>query len=393
MIKTILPFFFIVALMSCKSSTELTSYFGQKYPGAIPEIFAPDVISVKNRFEHGISFTPNTNELAFGILDKNGVRGEIYYSKKDNDTWSDPRTFKPLENRSVFLPYFTPDGQALLYAQSIPDTNNLYITNIGRVKKVDNHWGLPEKLETPISSASREASASMTMDGTLYFSSNRNCQGKENCFTADLFFSKILDKKYQSVSEIADLNSANDEESVFISPNETYLIFCRYTNGETFVDLYISYRNHNGNWTSPQILDPTINSKDWDRRPFVSADNKYLFFTRLQIASNGLAESDIYWSNTSKVFHPFVYHPLEAITIRKGENFELQLPPDYFKDMDDTQLVLNTTKTKLNWLNFDNETMTLSGRPTLDGEFELIFTATDKALNSTEDRLKITVTQ
>ncbi|WP_289040521.1 putative Ig domain-containing protein [uncultured Zobellia sp.] len=393
MIKTILPFFFIVALMSCKSSTELTSYFGQKYPGAIPEIFAPDVISVKDRFEHGISFTPNTNELAFGILDKNGVRGEIYYSKKDNNTWSDPQTFKPLENRSVFLPYFTPDGQALLYAQSIPDTNNLYITNIGKVKKVDNHWGLPEKLETPISSTSREASASMTMDGTLYFSSNRNCQGKENCFTADLFFSKILDKKYQSVSEIADLNSANDEESVFISPNETYLLFCRYTNDETFVDLYISYHNHNGNWTSPQILDPTINSKDWDRRPFVSADNKYLFFTRLQIASNGLAESDIYWSNTSKVFHPFVYHPLDAITIRNGENFELQLPPDYFKDIDDTQLVLNTTKSKLNWLNFDNETMTLSGRPTLDGEFELIFTATDKALNSTEDRLKITVTE
>ncbi|MUH34712.1 hypothetical protein D9O36_02555 [Zobellia amurskyensis] len=393
MIKTILPFLFIVALVSCKSSTELTSYFGQKYPGAIPEIFAPNVISVKDRFEHGISFTPNTNELAFGVLDKNGVRGEIYYSKKDNDTWSDPQTFKPLENRSVFLPYFTPDGQALLYAQSIPDTNMLYITDIWRIKKVDNDWSVPEKLEFPITSASREANASMTSDGTIYFSSNRNCQGKENCSTADMFHSKLVDNQYKSVKEITELNSSNDEESVFISPKEEYLLFCRYTDNSTYVDLYISYRDYNGNWTSPQILNPTINSKNWDRRPFVSADNKYLFFTRLQVSSNGLDESDIYWSNTSKVFSPFVYHPLDAITIRKGENFELQLPPDYFKDIDDTQLVLNTTKSKLNWLNFDNETMTLSGRPTLDGEFELIFTATDKALNSTEDRLKITVTQ
>ena len=116
-------------------------------------------------------------------------------------------------------------------------------------------------------------------DGKIYFSSNRNCEGKENCNTADLFYSKLVDNEYQSVNVISEFISSNDEESVFISPKQDYIMFCRYTDNETWMDLYISYRDINNNWIEPQMVDSTINSKDWDRRPFVSIDNKFLFFT------------------------------------------------------------------------------------------------------------------
>src|SRR5690606_37165966 len=97
-----------------------------------------------------------------------------------------------------------------------------------------------------------------TNDGTIYFSSNRNCEGKENCYTADLFYSKLVDNKYQSVKELSVLNSSHDEESIFISPKEEYMLFCRNINSETFADLYISYRNSDNNWTEAQLLDSTI---------------------------------------------------------------------------------------------------------------------------------------
>jgi hypothetical protein len=329
--------------------------------------------------------------LAFGILDENGLSGDIYYSKKDNDKWTTPEKFKPLKNESVFLPYFTPDGKSLLYAQSIADTNRLYITDIWKLEKTYGNWSFPKQLQTPLSSISREATASMTSDGTIYFSSNRNCQGKENCFTADLFYSRLVDNKYQDVKEVIELNTSNDEESVFVSPKEEYIIFCRYTDNETFADLYISYRDNNSNWTKPRPLDPTINSKDWDRRPFVSIDNNLLFFTRLQTGEKGLIESDIYWVNTSKVFKPFVYNSLSDTTLQVGKEFELLIPEDYFKDIDGKQLTLSINQAEFNWLKFDSKKMKLSGLPTTSGDFELTFTAVDKFSNMTEDSIKIAV--
>jgi hypothetical protein len=259
------------------------------------------------------------------------------------------------------------------------------------VERINNDWSSPKILQTPISSTSREANACMTNDGTIYFSSNRNCEGKENCHTADLFYSKSLDNKYQSANVISEFISSNDEESVFISPKQDYILFCRYTDNETWMDLYISYRDINNNWIEPQMVDSTINSKDWDRRPFVSIDNEFLFFTRLQIGEKGLAESDIYWVNTSKLFKPFVFKPILAKTIKVGKEIKLSIPTDYFKDIDNENLEINLNQEMFDWAKFDNEQMTLTMNPKEIGEFDLTFTAVDEFSNVTEDKVKIIV--
>lgn len=390
MVKIFIPLIFIFGLIGCKQSTELADYFVQIYPDSIPIIFAPDKVSIKGRFEHGISFTPDKREFAFGILNKDDFSGEIYYSKKINNNWTEPMVFEPLKNECVYLPYFSPNGKSLLYAQSKPDKDNGY-TDIWIIERVNDDWSSPKIIQAPLSSTSREANACMTNDGTIYFSSNRNCEGKENCHTADLFFSKLMDNEYHSVEVISEFISSNDEESVFISPKEEYIIFCRYTDNETWMDLYISYRDINNNWIEPQIIDSTINSKDWDRRPFVSIDNKFLFFTRLQIGEKGLTESDIFWVNSSKLFKPFVFNSLSDTTVQIGKKFEISVPVDYFKDINDKQLTFSINQNEFDWLNFDSEQLKLSGLPSVEGDFELTFTAIDKSSNRTDDKIKITV--
>ncbi|MEN5196981.1 hypothetical protein [Sphingobacterium faecium] len=390
MTKIIQPFILILLLISCKSYTESTDYFGQTYPDAIPVIFAPDIVSKKGRLEHGISFTPDMRESAFGILNKDDLSGEIFYSKKINDQWTKPKVFEPLKNKCVYLPYFSPNGKSLLYAQSKPDTDHVY-TDIWKLEKLNNEWVCPKIIHSPISSVSREASACMTYDGTIYFSSNRNCENNVNCHTADLFYSNLSDNKYQKVDIIPEFGSSNDKESVFISPKEEYIIFCGYTDDETGVDLYISYRDINNNWIEPQIIDSTINSKYWDRRPFVSIDNRFLFFTRLQIGEKGIAESDIFWVNTTKLFKPFVYHLVPDTTVHAGKKFEISIPKDYFKDIDNPQLTYRVNQNQFDWLDFDNEQMILSGLPPVEGDFEVVFTAIDKNSNMTNDKIIITV--
>ncbi|MGS0528157.1 putative Ig domain-containing protein [Zobellia nedashkovskayae] len=309
--------------------------------------------------------------------------------KKINAKWTEPEIFQPLKGISVFLPYFTPDDKSLLFAQSIPGTND-GSSDIWIIEKINDSWGSPKKMQAPIRSKSREANASMTNEGTIYFSSNRNCEGKENCFTADLFYS-LGDNTYQNVEAISALNSLNDEESVFISPKEDYILFCRFTDNIKGVDLYLSYRDSNKNWLTPILLDAAINTNNWERRPFVTNDNKFLFFTQLQIGATGLTESDIFWVNTSKVFMPFVYQPLSDITAQVGEKFEINIPLDYFKDIDNELLKVSLDKNELDWLEFDAKKRKLSGVPPLAGEYKVTFSAVDIFLNRTRDTVILRV--
>ena len=81
---------FVIFLNACKtekanpkgndSSTEENFYFGQKPPSTIPEIFAPEIISINGRYEHGISFSPDLSEIYFSA-NKKEVEVKIYFSK------------------------------------------------------------------------------------------------------------------------------------------------------------------------------------------------------------------------------------------------------------------------------------------------------------------------
>ncbi|MCG8697948.1 MAG: hypothetical protein MI922_07835 [Bacteroidales bacterium] len=191
MVLRILVFVLIIILIGCNTNTKSVDYFGQPEPESTPVLFAEGIISVKGRLEHGITFTPSARELAFGVLNKESFKGEIHYSKKTNGKWTSPGIFKPLENNSVFLPYFSPDGKSLVYTQSKWDSA-LHFKDLWMIEKNNGMWCNPEKMKIPLPSLASVSNACLSLDRTLYFSSNINCIGKENCHTADLFYSNII---------------------------------------------------------------------------------------------------------------------------------------------------------------------------------------------------------
>jgi Tol biopolymer transport system component len=83
----------------------------------------------------------------------------------------------------------------------------------------------------------------------------------------------------------------------FIAPDESYLIFCstRGLPASDQGDLYISFRQPDGNWTEPVSLGEPINSKGLDRFPAVSPDGKYLFFTQRTRDH----DEDVFWVSTN----------------------------------------------------------------------------------------------
>ena len=385
MTNRFLAFIFSILLIACQSPIEPVDYLGQTQPDSTPVIFAPDIISIKGRLEHGISFTPDTKEVAFGILDKDDFRGDIMYAKKEDKHWTTPTIFEPLKNESVFLPYFSPDGTSLIYAKSKADSIN-YVTDIWRLTKNTNQWNHPQKIQGPINTTTREASACMALNNTLYFSSNRDGNG-----LADLYVSSSENGNYTDAKRIEVICSGGDEESIYVAPDESYIIFSRYGNVEKGPDLWISYQDAKQNWTKPKLLNTTINTTNWERRPFVSNDQKFLFFTTLTFDESVMTESDIYWVSTQTIFTPYVFNPISEKTIKVGEETKITLPSDYFKDIDNDQLEIHLNNESIDGITFDSKNRTLIITPKKVGELELILTATDSFSNKTDDILKISI--
>ncbi|NJK98774.1 MAG: hypothetical protein HC905_31095 [Bacteroidales bacterium] len=127
------------------------------------------------------------------------------------------------------------------------------------------------------------------------------------------------------------------------------------------------------------------------KKTIVSIDNKFLFFTKMIFNQTGLAESDIYWVSTQRLFKPFVFNPISVQTIKLDKETEILLPTDYFKDIDNENLEISLNHEKFDWVKFDNEKSILTLDPNEIGEFDLIFTAVDKYSNEMEDKVKIIV--
>jgi hypothetical protein len=84
------------------------------------------------------------------------------------------------------------------------------------------------------------------------------------------------------------INSMNNGLDFFISKDESYIIFVIRIDGSG--KFFISYRKTDSTWTNPINMGSPINSQGWNFGPYVTNDNKYLFFT-YQLGSS----TDIYW--------------------------------------------------------------------------------------------------
>lgn len=250
---------------------------------------------------------------------------------------------------------FGPDGTELYFAKSTDNSE----TDIWVAKYNKNEVTNARPLSAIFNSAAREAGHSKSVKGSIYFTSNRD--DKHPC-CGDIFRSEI-DKKgnYSSAEKVNKLNTDADEESLFLSPNEDYIIIQAWKNEfQSKHDLYLSYRNKSGEWSMPECLNAIINSTEIEQRPFVSPDRKYLFFNRMSVSYQNkkeIYESDIYWVNTKSIFKPYAYNVPVKLEVIYNEPFQIHLPKDLFKDVDDAKLSYNLTlknNTELpGWIKFD----------------------------------------
>ena len=263
-------------------------YLGQKPPGMTPEIFAPGIVST-GLDELNSVFSPDGSEFYFCVRNINGAVSIFQMTMKDG-VWSGPRLL-PFASRFGDIDVsISPAGDALLFSSRRPlpgsqgprPDNDFWLA-----ARKGETWADPVHLGSGINSDSHDYYPVMTGKGAIYFSSQREGPGKN-----DIYRSERINGAYMEAVKIGDaINTEYREYDPYISPAEDMLIFTsEKPEGFGRGDLYISFRDRDGNWIKAVNMGENINSPGPEFCPMLSPDGKYLFFTSARFAGDRFPE-------------------------------------------------------------------------------------------------------
>ncbi|MCF8368790.1 MAG: hypothetical protein K9G76_07080 [Bacteroidales bacterium] len=285
-------FLLFLGVVSCNQNKKKQSplvehadwrYFGQGSPGKIAKLFSPEIISTPAN-ERDFTISPSGNELFYSMVFPGNSLSTIIYLYHDGAFWSQPLV-APFSGAYPDLePMFSPDGKKLFFVSKRPlnkkDTTDDW--NIWFVERIQTGWSEPIALDTIINSENDEYYPSVTLNGTLYFTSKR----KDSRGAEDLYFARFKHGTYFSPVNLGDaINSEYFEFNSFIAPDESFLIFSSFGREDGFGggDLYISHKTNDTTWTKAKNMGREINSDKLDYCPFVTSDKRFLFFTSQRI--------------------------------------------------------------------------------------------------------------
>jgi hypothetical protein len=254
-----------------------------------PELFGEGIISNGGVF--GFTLSPDGTQALW--VNSNGGRDTliIMESQFADGHWMSPVpvSFSGNPKWKDIDPLFSPDGKTVLFqsnrpVEGKPDRKGF---DIWAAKKLVNGWSEPYHLGNEINTDESESFASITKSGSIYFMKT-NPDGKGN---SDIYVARLVKGKYQTENVGAPINTTFRESNPFISPDEDFLLyFSSDSTGLGDVDLYITFKNHNG-WTTPVNLGAPINSAKAEFCPFYHQKQRRLYFARQHKEGNRFIEN------------------------------------------------------------------------------------------------------
>ncbi len=283
----------IIVLIGLGCSTQFSKnleYIDQVRPSITPLLFAESFISKDSISEYGSIFNKNNNEFYFAV-DSAG-RSFIKYTYQSNGEWTEPITIISDTTHSYNDPFLSNDEKRLYYISDQPrnEQDSIKDYDIWYSEKRGSKWSMPINAGMNINSDAQEYYISFSNDGTIYFASNTGTNEKRK-HDFDIYQSVYNGSEFAAPEKLdSSINTKNYEADVFIAPDESYIIFCaaRKT-GFGRGDLYISFKNPTGEWTTSNNMGESINTNGHELCPFVTKDGKFLFYT---------SQQDIYWVST-----------------------------------------------------------------------------------------------
>jgi ankyrin repeat protein len=249
-------------------------YMGEPPPADEPRIFAPDVVASPWGHHGNISFSPDGSEAmwsAYEVTPDSGyVSGTIWTSRRIDGRWTAPQQASFAMERGDDVPFFSPDGQRLFFMSHRPLAPGQRggSSHIWVVERAGDGWSEPQPLPPIVNDMRQHWQFSVAANGNLYFNSRLG-----DAATGGLYVSRFEHGQYTAPEFLA-----IDGSAPFIAPDESYLLFIRFTSEGRH--LFITFPTGRGGWSEPIDVTVTIDSRIEGMCPIISPDGKYLFSLR-----------------------------------------------------------------------------------------------------------------
>ena len=223
--------------------------------------------------------------------DKKPCEDVWYADKNENDEWEKARRFgSPINTKGHdAISGMSPDGQELFVYKAMDEKGGDVFHSTLKGEK----WSKPEPMPEVINSEFHESKVSMSYDGkTLYLVSNRPA---DNFGGRDIYVSKkdaaLQWSEPQNIGPV--INTAYDEEGVFIHPDGRTLYFCSQGhNSMGGFDIFRSVKDSSGNWSTPENLGFPINTPGDETFWAIASDGRHAYIS--SVRPDGYGDYDIY---------------------------------------------------------------------------------------------------
>ena len=253
-------------------------YLGQTPPGSTAQVFAPGLIchSGSHQWEGWATFSADGNTFCFQRV--NGV----YITENTEQGWTTPKLIFSVPSK-MWAPYLSPDANSIYF---------MYSYDLFRCNRTPHGWSQPQELGPPLSSSAIEWGFSLAADNSFYIASRR----KGGRGGDDIWQAPFIDNTWSQAIPIFVLNTGYNDAGPGIAPDKFFIVFNSVRPGGLGgADLYLSLRQSDGSWTAPKNLGARINSIYHDFGAYITADKKYLFFSRCTGWNSKRDAADIYW--------------------------------------------------------------------------------------------------
>jgi tetratricopeptide (TPR) repeat protein len=170
-------------------------------------------------FESSISMTADGNMVYFVSERPEGMgQGDIYYSVKKGDKWSNPKSIGKVinTNRDEKFVFIHPNGKTLYFSSNGHPGMGSY--DIFKTELVNNEWSVPVNVGYPINTVNEESTFSLTSDNkTLYIAAEyEKGFGERDIYKIDLTNYPLLSAGYETGSFGQVICTVADTKGAFI---------------------------------------------------------------------------------------------------------------------------------------------------------------------------------
>lgn len=245
-------------------------------PDAQPEILGPGTVSKQGRYEYCQTFSRDRRTPTIGI--EHGEWQSLETYRWNGTGWAGPTPVIGSREFNAHDPYLSADEKRLYFITRARGNADLaYLP-----RQEDGTWGDPVYLPEPINGPGNDYYTSITRDGSVFFSSNRDGG-------YDLYEAK-LDGSTEPMRLSPSINTRAYEGDPYVDPDRRYLIFASNRRaGKGRGDIYLSVGDGKGGWSDPIPFDERVNTEGHELCPLVSLDRSAFLFT---------SNEDIRWVST-----------------------------------------------------------------------------------------------